>query len=42
MRTANKNIAIGKLLLFLLCLVPLLLLLRDALQQQLGANPVEA
>ena len=42
MRAVNKNIAIGKLLLFLLCLVPLLLLLWDALQQQLGANPVEA
>ncbi len=41
MRAVNKNIAIGKLLLFLLCLVPLLLLLWDALRQQLGANPVE-
>jgi methionine sulfoxide reductase heme-binding subunit len=34
--------AVGKAMLFLLCLVPALLLLSDALQQQLGANPVEA
>ena len=38
----KKNIVIGKLLLFLLCLIPLSLLLWDALSQQLGANPVEA
>ncbi len=42
MRAVNKIIVIGKPLLFLLCLVPLLLLLWDAIQQQLGANPVEA
>ncbi len=42
MRAVNKIIVIGKPLLFLLCLVPLLLLLWDAVQQQLGANPVEA
>ena len=42
MRAAHTNIVIGKLLIFLLCLVPLLLLLWDAVQQQLGANPVEA
>ena len=42
MSIANKNIAVGKLLMFLLCLVPLLLLMWDAVQQQLGANPVEA
>lgn len=34
--------AVGKATVFLLCLVPALLLLSDALQQQLGANPVEA
>ena len=42
MRAVDKIIIIGKLLLFLLCLVPLMLLLWDAFQQQLGANPVEA
>ncbi len=42
MRAVNKIIVIGKPLLFLLCLVPVLLLLWDAVQQQLGANPVEA
>jgi len=40
MRADNKIVVIGKPLLFLLCLVPLLLW--DAVQQQLGANPVEA
>lgn len=39
---AKNRMIIGKVLLFLLCLVPLLLLLWDAVQQQLGANPVEA
>lgn len=34
--------AVVKAVVFLLCLVPALLLLWDALQQQLGANPVEA
>ncbi len=42
MKTSDKKIVIGKPLLFLLCLVPLSLLLWDAVQQQLGANPVEA
>ena len=42
MKTSDKKIVIGKPLLFLLCLVPALLLLWDAMQQQLGANPVEA
>ena len=42
MKAVNNNIVIGKPLLFLLCLVPVLLLLWDAVQQQLGANPVEA
>ena len=42
MKAVNNNILIAKLLLFLLCLLPMLLLLWDAVQQQLGANPVEA
>ncbi len=42
MKAVNNNIVIAKLLLFLLCLLPMLLLLWDAVQQQLGANPVEA
>ncbi|MEN8213083.1 MAG: protein-methionine-sulfoxide reductase heme-binding subunit MsrQ [Pseudomonadota bacterium] len=42
MRADNKTIIIGRVLLFLLCLAPLQLLLWDAVQQQLGANPVEA
>ena len=42
MRALDKKLVIGKPLLFLLCLLPLLLLLWDAVQQQLGANPVEA
>ena len=42
MRARDKKFVIGKPLLFLLCLLPLSLLLWDAVQQQLGANPVEA
>lgn len=41
MKAVNNNIVIAKLLLFLLCLLPVLLMLWDAVQQQLGANPVE-